>query len=79
MENAIQEACVAATNLLDEYARVEIASARYAEKEPHPGGQEAFVVRAHFPWQRRPATRVMIGNVVGRESDQTTTGTKGDS
>jgi hypothetical protein len=31
--------------LLDEYAPVEISCERYTEKEPHPGGQEAFTIR----------------------------------
>jgi len=33
-------------SLLDEYAPVEISWERYTEKEPHPGGQEAFSIRA---------------------------------
>lgn len=60
MERAVQEACSAAVNLLDEYAPVEISCERYTEREPHPGGQEAFTIRARFPWQRQPQTRVMI-------------------
>ncbi len=43
MENAIKEACKIAETLLNEYARIEIACERYTEKEPHPGGQEAFL------------------------------------
>lgn len=60
MERAVREACGAAAKLLDEYAPVEISCERYTEKEPHPGGQEAFTIRARFPWQRQPQTRVMI-------------------
>lgn len=60
MERAVREACNAATKLLDEYAPVEIACERYLEKDPHPGGQEAFTIRARFPLQRQPQTRVMI-------------------
>jgi predicted nucleotidyltransferase component of viral defense system len=60
MERAVREACNAASKSLDEYAPVEVACERYTEKEPHPGGREAFVVRARFPWRRRPQTRVMI-------------------
>ena len=37
---------------------------RYVEKEPHPGGQEAFTFRARLPWQRRFHTRVMIETAV---------------
>jgi len=60
MEQAINDACIAATKLLDQYVPVEIVSERYTEKEPHPGDQEAFVIRARFPWHRQPQTRVMI-------------------
>ena len=60
MEGAIRGACNAATTLLDEYAPVEIVYERYSEKHPHPGGQEAFSVRARFPWHRQPHTRVMV-------------------
>ncbi len=60
MEQAVREACDAAVKLLDKYAPVEIACERYTEKEPHPGGQEAFTIRARLPWQNQPQTRVMI-------------------
>lgn len=60
MERAVREACDAAVKLLDEFAPVEIVCERYTEKEPHPGGQEAFTIRARFSWQREPHTRVMI-------------------
>lgn len=64
MERAIGEACGAAAAMLDDYAPVEISWERYAEKEPHPGGQEAFTIRARFPWQPRPQTRAMIETTV---------------
>lgn len=64
MEQAVREACDAAAQLLDEYAPVELACERYTEKQPHPGGQEAFTIRARFPWQRQPHTRVMIETAV---------------
>lgn len=64
MELAVREACDAASKLLDEYAPVEIACERYIEKDPHPGGQEAFTIRARFAWQRQPQTRVMIETAV---------------
>jgi predicted nucleotidyltransferase component of viral defense system len=60
MEQAIQDTCDAAAALLDEYAPVEIACERYTEKDPHPGGQEAFTIHGRFPWHRQPHTRVMI-------------------
>ena len=60
MEQTVREACDVAVMLLDEYAPVEISCERYSESQPHPGGQEAFTIRARFPWQRRPQTRVMV-------------------
>src|SRR6266571_2073050 len=57
MEDAIVKACNAATKLLDEYAPVEIVCEPYAEKERHPGNQEAFTIRARLPWQKQPNTR----------------------
>jgi hypothetical protein len=60
MEQAIQDTCGAAAALLDEYAPVDIACERYTEKDLHPGGQEAFTIRARLPWHRQLHTRVMI-------------------
>jgi hypothetical protein len=60
MERAISDACSAAARLLNEHAAVEITSERYTEREPHPGGQEAFTIRARFPWQRQAQTRAII-------------------
>ena len=45
---------------MNEYAPVDIVCARYTEREPHPGRQEAFTIRARLPWQSHPQTRVMI-------------------
>lgn len=60
MEDAMKESCRVAAQLLDEFAPVEITCVRYTEKDPHPGGQEAFSIRARFPWHREPHTRVMV-------------------
>ncbi len=60
MEQAVKQACEIAKKLLDEYAPVEIVCERYTEKDPHPGGQEAFSIRARFPWHRELHTRVII-------------------
>ncbi|MFQ5479152.1 MAG: nucleotidyl transferase AbiEii/AbiGii toxin family protein [Candidatus Binatia bacterium] len=64
MEEAIRNACAAAAQLLDEYAPVEITCERYSERHPHPGGQEAFTIRARLPWQRTPQTRVIVETAV---------------
>ncbi len=60
MQRSVMEACESAVRLLDEYAPVQIACERYLEREPHPGGQEAFRIRARFPWQGRLQTSIMI-------------------
>ncbi len=64
MERAVREACRAAAKLLDEYTPVEITCERYTERDPHPGGQEAFTIRARLPWHRQPQTRVMFETAV---------------
>src|SRR5215467_5831901 len=64
MEQAIRNATEAATRLLAEYAPVKLTCERYTEKEPHPGGQEAFAIRAQFPWHRNPQARVIIETAV---------------
>ena len=60
MQRAVKEACDIAVRLLDEYVPVEITCERYVEREPHPGGQEAFTIRGRFPWQGGTQTRIMI-------------------
>ena len=60
MERWVEEACATAVQLLDEYAPVEVTCERYRERQPHPGGQEAFTIRARLPWHNRLQTRVMI-------------------
>jgi predicted nucleotidyltransferase component of viral defense system len=64
MEEAIRDVCEVAISLLDEYAPVEIVCERYTEREPHPGGQEAFTIRARLPWHRAPQTRVLVETAV---------------
>ena len=60
LEQAIQQVCEKTTQLLYEYAPVELVCERYTEREPHPTGQEAFTIRTRFPWHRIPQARVMI-------------------
>jgi predicted nucleotidyltransferase component of viral defense system len=67
MERAIHEVCEVAVKLLDTYAPVEIECERYSEREPHPGGLEAFTIRARLPWQHVPLTRIMVEVAVDEE------------
>ena len=60
MDKAMRTACATAAQLLNVVAPVGIVCERYTEKDPHPGGQEAFTIRARFPWQRQPTMRVMV-------------------
>lgn len=60
METAMREACATAVKLLDPYVPVEIVCERHMEREPHPAGQEAFDIRARFPWHRGLQTTVMV-------------------
>ena len=58
--DAIRKSCEAAMRMLDDFASVEIVCERYTEKKPHPGGQEAFILRGKLPWHRQPRASVMI-------------------
>ena len=60
MERLILEACAAAERSLNEYASTEIVCERYAERDPHPGGQEAFTIRARFPWHAQAQVRARV-------------------
>lgn len=60
MMAAMGSACTVAVEILDPYAPVEIVCERHVERDPHPGGQEAFDIRARFPWHRQLQARVMV-------------------
>ena len=60
LKEAIRACCRSAVVMLDGYAPVDIVCERYAEAQPHPGGQEAFTIRCRFPWQREPLTRIKV-------------------
>ena len=60
MEAAMQEVCVQAVQLVDPYAPIEMRCERYTERDPHPGGQEAFTILARLPWQRTLQTRIRV-------------------
>ena len=60
MERNVKQVCEVAARFVEEYANLEINCERYTEREPHPGGQQAFDIYATYPWQRQPYTKVKI-------------------
>ena len=60
LERAIRAAIGSAAEAARKLAPLAFTVERYIEREPHPGGQETFVVRAQFPWQRQPIVPVRI-------------------
>jgi uncharacterized protein len=45
---------------MNEFAEIHLIIERYEEKDAHPFEQEAFKVRAQFPWQREPSISAKI-------------------
>ncbi|HZN95815.1 MAG TPA: nucleotidyl transferase AbiEii/AbiGii toxin family protein [Myxococcales bacterium] len=60
LERAVREAVEEAQTAARTLAPVAMTVERYEERDPHPGGQEAFIVRTRFPWQRQPMVPVKI-------------------
>ena len=60
LERSIRAAIAHAQSAAREIAPLAFTVERYEERDPHPGGQEAFIVRAQFPWQRQPMVPVKI-------------------
>lgn len=60
MEELMRRACEAAQALANEYAPVELVCGQYVERNPHPGGQETFLIRARLPWHRRSDTPIKV-------------------
>ena len=60
LEKEIQKSCKLATELVQKSSPLELKAERYREKEPHPGEQEAFIIRGKFPWQREFLVKAMI-------------------
>lgn len=57
---AVIESCKIAEEKMNEFADVRLIVERYEEKDVHPFEQEAFKVRAQFPWHREPLTSAKI-------------------
>jgi len=60
LEKLMLEACDKASVLMNEYSPVQVICKRYSEKKPHPYGQEAFEIRARFPWHKELLARVLV-------------------
>lgn len=60
MEAAIKDAVAEASRLLSTYGPFQLTWERYTERTPHPGGQDAFVVRVQYPWQQTVHCRIKL-------------------
>ncbi len=60
LEEAICQSVQAAMKLLSAHGPFQIETARYTERDPHPGGQDAFIARVKFPWYPSPLCRIKI-------------------
>ena len=60
LESAIHQAAQRAAALLSEQGPFSVEVARRPEQEPHPGGQDAFLVRVQFPWHPRPLCQIKV-------------------
>lgn len=56
----VTEACKNAEKKMNDFAEIRLVVERYEEKNDHPFEQEAFKVRAQFPWHREPLTSAKI-------------------
>ncbi|MGH8710436.1 MAG: nucleotidyl transferase AbiEii/AbiGii toxin family protein [Burkholderiales bacterium] len=60
LEEAIREVAQEATRLLSAHGPFQIDTERYTERDPHPGGQEAFTARVKFPWYPSRLCRIKV-------------------
>lgn len=60
LEREVRAAIGSARDAARRHAPIEFAVERHEERDPHPGGQEVFIVRVQFPWQRSPMVPVKI-------------------
>ena len=60
MDAAIFTAVKTAMRLLSAHGPFHVDTERYLERDPHPGGQDAFVARVKFPWHPEPLCRIKI-------------------
>lgn len=60
LEQCLVGASEWAKGALSQHGPFSVILKRYQEKEPHPGGQEAFDIRVQFPWHPSPLCRVKV-------------------
>lgn len=60
LEQALVDAMQIAQHILQDQGPFTVALSRYTERDPHPGGQEAFIVHVQFPWHPRPLCRIKL-------------------
>jgi predicted nucleotidyltransferase component of viral defense system len=60
LESAIHQAVQHAAELLSEQGPFSVEAVRRPEQEPHPAGQDAFLVRVQFPWHPRPLCQIKV-------------------
>ncbi len=60
LEQTLSYALNSSQQLLQVHGAFEVVLSRYTEREPHPGGQEAFSVHVQFPWHPRPLCRIKL-------------------
>jgi len=60
LDLAVREAVAHSSSLLTEHGAFALVTVRYVERDPHPFGQEAFVIRVRFPWHPSPLCRVKL-------------------
>ena len=60
LEDALGKGVVYAAELLNAQGPFTLEMKRYVERDPHPSGQDAFIVRVQFPWHREPLCRIKL-------------------
>lgn len=60
VDTAMQVAVTAAEAQLREHGPFAVTLERLTLREPHPGGQDAFIVRVRFPTHRQPLCRLKV-------------------
>ncbi|MEQ8189875.1 MAG: nucleotidyl transferase AbiEii/AbiGii toxin family protein [Candidatus Eremiobacterota bacterium] len=60
LERNLNLALTETLKMLSEYGPFIAKLFRYHEKEPHPEGQEAFIIRLKYPWHPEPLCKIKI-------------------